>query len=53
MALFGSIITATISWKTIENIDQCNPNLLLYKLITTTNNGYQSGFVSDQQGTDN
>ena len=45
MALFSSIKLETSGGRTIEYIDPCHPNLLMYMLITSTDDGYESGFV--------
>ena len=44
----GSIKLETISGKTIEFIDNCHCNLLLYKLLTSISDEYESCFVRDQ-----
>ena len=36
MALFSSIKLETSGGRTIEYIDHCHPNLLMYKLLTST-----------------
>ena len=36
MALFSSVKLETCGGRTIENIDHCHPNLLMYKLLTST-----------------
>ena len=48
MALFGSIKLETSGGRTIEYIDHCHPNLLMYKLITITDDEYESGFIRNQ-----
>ena len=45
MALFSSIKLETRGGRTIEYIDHCYPNLLMYKLLTSTDDEYESGFV--------
>ena len=40
--------TRTIIGKTIEYIDHGHCNLLMYELLTSTDNVYESGFVTDQ-----
>ena len=45
MALFSSIKLETSGGRTIEYIDHCHPNLLMYKLLTSTGDEYESGFV--------
>ena len=52
MALFSSINLATSGGRTIEYIDHCHPNLLMYKLLTGTNDEYESGFVRNQGNRD-
>ena len=48
MALFSSIHLETSGGRTFENIDYCHPNLLMYKLLTSTDDEYKSGFVRNQ-----
>ena len=38
--------------KLIEYIDHCHLNLLMYKLLTSTREKYESGFVRDQRERD-
>ena len=45
MVLFSSIMLETSGGRTIEYIDHCHPNLLMYKLLTSTVDEYESGFV--------
>ena len=45
MALFSSIKLETSGGRTIEYIDHCHPNLLMYKLLTSTDDEYESGFL--------
>ena len=45
MALFSSVKLETIGGRTIEYIDPCHPNLLMYKLLTSTDDENKSGFV--------
>ena len=45
MALFSSVKLETSGGRTIEYIDHCHPNLLMYKLLTSTDDEYESGFV--------
>ena len=52
MALFSSIKLETSGGRTIEYIDHCHPNLLEYKLLTTTGDEYESGFVRNQGNRD-
>ena len=48
MALFSSIKLETSGGRTIEYIDHCHPNLLMYKLLTSTDDEYESCFVRNQ-----
>ena len=48
MALLSSIKLETSGGRTIEYIDHCHPNLLMYKLLTSTDDEYESGFVRNQ-----
>ena len=52
MALFSSIKLETSGGRTIEYIDHCHPNLLMYKLSTSTDDAYESGFVRNQGNRD-
>ena len=52
MALFSSMRLETSGGRTIEYIDQCHPNLLMYKLLTSTVDEYESGFVRNQGNRD-
>ena len=45
MALFSSVKLETSGGRTIEYIDHCHPNLLMYKILTSTDDEYESGFV--------
>ena len=45
MAFFSSIKLETSGGRTIEYIDHCHPNLLMYKLLASTDDDYESGFV--------
>ena len=45
MVLFSSVRLETSAGRTIEYIDHCHPNLLMYKLLTTTDDEYKSGFI--------
>ena len=40
MALFSSISLEKISGKTVECIDHCHPNLLMYKVLTSNCDEY-------------
>ena len=48
MALFNSVKLETSGGRTIEYIDHCHPNLLMYKLLTSTVDEYECGFVRNQ-----
>ena len=52
MALCSSIKLETSGGRTIEYIDHCHPNLLMYKLLTSTGDEYESGFVRNQGNRD-
>ena len=52
LALFSSVELETSGCRTIEYIDHCHPNLLMYKLLTTTDDEYESGFVRNQGNRD-
>ena len=52
MALFSSIKLETSGGRTIEYVDHCHPNLLMYKLLTSTGDEYESGFVKNQSNRD-
>ena len=52
MALFSSIKLETSGDRTIEYIDPCHPNLLMYKLLISTDDEYESGFVRNQGNRD-
>ena len=52
MAIFSSVNLETSGGKTIEYIDHCQPNLLMYKLLTSTDGVYESGFVRNQGNRD-
>ena len=43
MALFSSIKLQTSGGRTIEYIDHCDPNLLMYNLLTSTVDEYENG----------
>ena len=42
MALFSSVKLETSGVRTIEYIDHCHPNLLMYKLLTSTDDEHES-----------
>ena len=52
MALFSSAKLETSGGRTIEKIDHCHPNLLKYKLLTSTDDEYESGLVRNQGNRD-
>ena len=52
IAFFSSIKLETSGGRTIEYIDHCHPNLLMYKLLTSTDDEYESGFVKRQGNRD-
>ena len=52
IALFSSVKLETSAGRTIEHIDRCHPNLLMYKLLTSTDDEYESGFVRNQGNRD-
>ena len=52
VALFSSVKLETSGGRTIEYIDHCHPNLLMYKLLTSTGDEYESGFVRNQGNRD-
>ena len=52
MALFNSVILETSGVRTIEYIDHCHPNLLMYMLLTSTDDEYESDFVRNQGNRD-
>ena len=52
MALFTSVKLETSGGRTIEYIERCHPNLLMYKLLTSTDYEYESSFVRNQGNRD-
>ena len=52
MALFSSVKLETSCGRTIEYIDPCHPNLLMYKLLSSTDDEYESGFIRNQGNSD-
>ena len=52
MALFKSVKLETSGGRTIEYIDYCHPNLLMYRLLKSTDDEYESGFVRHQGNRD-
>ena len=53
IALFSSVEMETFGGRTIEHIDHRHPNLMMYRLLTSTDDEYESGFVRDQGDRDN
>ena len=52
IALFSSVKLETSGGRTIEYTDHCHPNLLMYNLLTSTDDEYESGFVRNQGNRD-
>ena len=52
MSLFNSVKLETSGGRTIEQIDHCHPNLLMYKLLNSTDDEYESDFVRSQGNRD-
>ena len=52
MALFRSVRHETSVGRTIESINHCHPNLLMYKLLTSTVDEYKNIFVRNQGNRD-
>ena len=52
MALFSSIKLETSGGRTVEYIDHCHPNLLMYNLLTSTVDEYESSNVRNQVNRD-
>ena len=52
MALFSSNKLETSGGRTIEYIDHCHPNLLMYKLLTSIGDEHENGFVRNQGNRD-
>ena len=52
MAIFSSVKLETSGGRTIEHMDRCHPNLLMYKLLFSTDDEYESGFVGNQDNRD-
>ena len=48
MALFSSVKLETSGGRTIEYIYHCHPNLLMYKLLISTDDEYESGLIKNQ-----
>ena len=53
MAIFTSAKLETSCGRTFEYIDHCHFNLLMYKILTSTDGEYESGFVRNQGNGDN
>ena len=52
MALFSSVKLENSGGRNVEYIDYCHPNLSMYKLLTSTVDEYESGFVRNQGNRD-
>ena len=52
IALFSSVKLETIDGRTIEYVDHFHPNLLMYKLFTSTDDDYKIVFVRNQGNRD-
>ena len=52
MALFSSVKLETSGGRTIEYMDYCHPNLLMYRLLTSTDDEYESEIVRNQGNRD-
>ena len=52
IALFSSVKLETTGGRTLEYIDHSHPNLLMYKLLTSTDDEYESVFVRNQGNRD-
>ena len=50
--LFSSVKLETSGGRTLEYIDHCHPNLVMHKLLTTTDDEYEIGFVKNQGSRD-
>ena len=48
MAFLSSVKLETSGGRTIEYIDHCHPNLLIYRLLTSTDDEYEIGFFRSQ-----
>ena len=48
MALFSSVKLETSGDRAFEYIDHCHPNLLMYMLLTSTDDEYKTSFVRNQ-----
>ena len=52
VALFSSVGLEISGSRTIEYMDHCHPNLIMYKLLTSIVDEYESGFVRNQGNRD-
>ena len=52
MLSFSSVKFETSGGRTLEYIDDCHPNLLMYRIKTGTGDEYESGFVRNQGNRD-
>ena len=52
IALFSSVKLETSGGRTIGYVDHCHLNLLMYKLLTSTDDENESGFVRNQGNRD-
>ena len=52
MPLCSSVKLETSGGRTIEYIDHCHHNLLMYKLLTSTDDEYESGVLRNQGNRD-
>ena len=52
MALFSSVMLEASGGRAIEYIGNCYPNLLMNKLLTSTDDQYESCFVRNQGNRD-
>ena len=52
VALFSSVGLQISGSRTIEYMGHCHPNLIMYKLLTSTVDQYESGFVRNQGNRD-
>ena len=52
IALFSSVKLETSGGRTIDYVDPCHRKLLMYKLLTSTDDEYESGFVRNQGNRD-
>ena len=52
LALYSSVKLETSGGRTIEYIDHCHPNLLMYVLLTSTDDDFEIGCVKNQGNRD-